>query len=588
MYKDHGQDIPWLDSYSKTIGPTTDASTQLWDIAEQPVAEQIISSIPLNGTFLDLGCGAGTAAYYFATQRPDLSITGVDIGLVSDYTGNFVQADAHSLPFEDELFDIVWLSHTLEHVFCPFTVILEARRVLKPNGLLCILVPRQNPISCTYTAEPGHIWELGGHATLLYTLSLLGFDCQDASLWQCGYTAATLVKKAPTLPKSVFFIDGRLPDYFCTNEFSKCQPKQIDPITPVQHTTTKSIRRVGIVGGFGTHNIGDDLMLHVVSKAITERLPQATIWKLTYGCKYHQYDNHILSMRNNPTQCILDSELDLIVWGPGGLFPGVATVQNWCPEGVVDFEALGDIPHIGVGLGYFLQRGVYDLASEKEQDSYEATRKMLRHFKWLGVRDKFLAKLCEDAGIEYTIAPDLAYGYNPQLLPPCQETSDVVLVSPRYGHVPAVVTALTDMIHWLLELGWRVKLVPSQAALGDMDLLLCHDIQKAIPLVEVVEDVVSYEDFFHLLADCAALYSLSKHPSILANMMGVPVWIYDYRANIQQICGAETIHAVGNWHDPGDVESWRIPPNELVPPQLNDQHAQVHAMLASFLQALTV
>jgi len=52
------------------------------------------------------------------------------------------KADMHKLTiFADETFDVVYSSHTLEHAYSPITAIKEFRRILKPNGLLYVVLP---------------------------------------------------------------------------------------------------------------------------------------------------------------------------------------------------------------------------------------------------------------------------------------------------------------------------------------------------------------------------------------------------------------------------------------------------------------
>lgn len=50
-------------------------------------------------------------------------------------------ADAHRLPFRDEVFDVVVTQETLEHVADPFQTVREIARVLRMDGLLYCQVP---------------------------------------------------------------------------------------------------------------------------------------------------------------------------------------------------------------------------------------------------------------------------------------------------------------------------------------------------------------------------------------------------------------------------------------------------------------
>jgi SAM-dependent methyltransferase len=49
--------------------------------------------------------------------------------------------DMHDIPYASDRFDLVVHSDTLEHVSNPLRALAECRRVLRPNGVLCLTVP---------------------------------------------------------------------------------------------------------------------------------------------------------------------------------------------------------------------------------------------------------------------------------------------------------------------------------------------------------------------------------------------------------------------------------------------------------------
>lgn len=53
----------------------------------------------------------------------------------------YPDVDIHSLPWQDNTFDIVTHSDTLEHVSNPVHALAECRRVLKSDGMLCLTIP---------------------------------------------------------------------------------------------------------------------------------------------------------------------------------------------------------------------------------------------------------------------------------------------------------------------------------------------------------------------------------------------------------------------------------------------------------------
>ncbi|MGY3794984.1 class I SAM-dependent methyltransferase [Aquimarina sp. 433] len=93
-----------------------------------------------NDTFLDVGCGNGFLLKY-ANEKGFLT-TGCDIieGKTFDHS-DYYQANIENLPFEDNSFDVVCATHTLEHVIDFERAITELKRVTKKT--LCVVVPCQ-------------------------------------------------------------------------------------------------------------------------------------------------------------------------------------------------------------------------------------------------------------------------------------------------------------------------------------------------------------------------------------------------------------------------------------------------------------
>ena len=57
------------------------------------------------------------------------------------------------LPYSDNTFDRLVATHVLEHVYEPHLVLKEWSRVIKPGGVLSILIP----------TDPGIAWRIGRH-----------------------------------------------------------------------------------------------------------------------------------------------------------------------------------------------------------------------------------------------------------------------------------------------------------------------------------------------------------------------------------------------------------------------------------------
>ena len=102
------------------------------------------SELPLDGkTILDFGCGTGN--FIYALQK----LTTADVYGVEPSDGMREKAEAKgldvrsgdhsSIPFANNFFDFVYMTDVIHHVPDLTMMFAEIARVLKPNGLVCIL-----------------------------------------------------------------------------------------------------------------------------------------------------------------------------------------------------------------------------------------------------------------------------------------------------------------------------------------------------------------------------------------------------------------------------------------------------------------
>ncbi len=105
-------------------------------------------SFPTNAHVLEVGCGTGVLTRTLALWPNVSAVIGVDTApsllskareLAADLPNpTFREADARSLPFEDEAFDVVVCHTTLTHVPSPERALAEAFRVLRPQGWVAV------------------------------------------------------------------------------------------------------------------------------------------------------------------------------------------------------------------------------------------------------------------------------------------------------------------------------------------------------------------------------------------------------------------------------------------------------------------
>jgi ubiquinone/menaquinone biosynthesis C-methylase UbiE len=129
-------------------GTLTAQAEMIWPL-ERPLLERL--GLPACRDVLDVGTGTGEIAGRIARAWPDLGVTGVDL-----FEGHleaarkahppervpnlvFLRGDARSLPWPEPLFGAVLVRHILHALPDSDRVIREARRVLRPEGLLYVL-----------------------------------------------------------------------------------------------------------------------------------------------------------------------------------------------------------------------------------------------------------------------------------------------------------------------------------------------------------------------------------------------------------------------------------------------------------------
>ncbi len=108
---------------------------------------------------LEIGCSDGKAAetyngHYKRYFGVDISDVGIDVAKSRDLVNaNFICTDAHKLPFENGVFDVVVVTALLHHLDIP-TALEEIHRVLKVGGVFLFLEPLGvNPVFNCYRAH---------------------------------------------------------------------------------------------------------------------------------------------------------------------------------------------------------------------------------------------------------------------------------------------------------------------------------------------------------------------------------------------------------------------------------------------------
>lgn len=118
---------------------------ELQEPLQKPQWEAIFDEVNLtsNSNFLDAGCGGGGAC--LLAQQRGAKITGIEAApAMVEFAreqvpgGEFTVGDIQELPYEDNTFDVVLASSSLQYTEDRLETLRELKRVTKKNGLIAV------------------------------------------------------------------------------------------------------------------------------------------------------------------------------------------------------------------------------------------------------------------------------------------------------------------------------------------------------------------------------------------------------------------------------------------------------------------
>lgn len=150
------------------------------------------------GKILDVGSGDG----FFLSSAKELGweVAGVEIDAASakfatSFGLNVFAGILEEAKYGSDSFDVVRLSHSLEHTFDPAETILEAYRILKPGGSIIISVPNFSGLALRLFRNkldvPKHLFHFTPK-TLRHFLLRCGFKDIETNCYSVGIIQAGL------------------------------------------------------------------------------------------------------------------------------------------------------------------------------------------------------------------------------------------------------------------------------------------------------------------------------------------------------------------------------------------------------------
>ena len=168
----------------------------------------VLESLTAGRHLADVGCGVGV--FLAAAKESHWDVFGIE---ESPYAAGFAK-QAYGLDYVPHLhsvkpssLDVVRLSHVLEHIPEPVAFLQEVKRLLKPNGILSIIVPNREPLCCKLTNATRRVFsnkiKLAG--AIYPNMHVLGFSVSSLT---------SLVTSQGFKKESAFTISMGNPTYF--------------------------------------------------------------------------------------------------------------------------------------------------------------------------------------------------------------------------------------------------------------------------------------------------------------------------------------------------------------------------------------
>lgn len=165
------EDTEWL-RYLESFGDEYDdrvysnRSTGFVMRSAHKVCESYFHEDDYFSNVLEIGAGTGEHFHTIKHQYDSYTLSDSDAKVLEiakesidkqhkDNKAKYLILNASSLDVADESYDRVIASHILEHIYQPHLAIKEWMRVLKPGGVLSIIIP----------TDPGIAWKVGRHFT---------------------------------------------------------------------------------------------------------------------------------------------------------------------------------------------------------------------------------------------------------------------------------------------------------------------------------------------------------------------------------------------------------------------------------------
>lgn len=187
---------------------------------------------PVPGRLLDVGCGNG--AFLVRAREMGWTVLGCepDAAAVAACRGlglDVVQGDVFHPAFDQQHFDVITMSHVIEHVADPSALLKRAHALLRPGGLLWAALPNPRSLGLRVFGAawrglhiPFHLCIPSQHQLILWirstefcSVKMMRRGAHSRRLW-ADSTAIARCERITILPRLILSFTGVLVDFLST------------------------------------------------------------------------------------------------------------------------------------------------------------------------------------------------------------------------------------------------------------------------------------------------------------------------------------------------------------------------------------